>query len=148
MWWWVGDVGLVLTQVVVGQASFFFFFLVFWNGGGSAAIEIETPSVLSPTQVLLMRSVETHESSNMTLSCCKASIASLARLSVSGLWVCGVCHRWASLVAKKKSMRMMSGTSGSGVTHRWASLACWIAPTKIRFHACELASPFAIMRPW
>ena len=148
MLWWVVDVGVVLTQVVVGQASFFFFFLVFSNGGGSAAIEIETPSLSSPHHVLLIRSVETHESSNMMLSCCNASMASLARLSVSGLWVCGVWNRLVSLVAKRKSMRMMSGTSGSGVTHRCASLACWMAPTKIRFHACELASPFAIMRPW
>jgi hypothetical protein len=77
MWWRVSDVGVVLTQVVVGQASFFFFFLVLWNGGGSAAIEIETPSLSSPHHVLLIRSVETHESSNMML------ILSFSSLNIS-----------------------------------------------------------------
>ncbi|CAB4145658.1 hypothetical protein UFOVP477_22 [uncultured Caudovirales phage] len=93
MCWWVGDVGLVLTQVVVGQASLSFFLLFFFAhvaGDGKAAIEMDTPSLLSPHHVLLIRSVDTQESSVMMLSCCKTSIASLARLSVSGLWVCGV----------------------------------------------------------
>ncbi len=134
-----------------GQASFFFFFLdeplVEWTVGRAATL-METPSRRSPHHILLTRSTATHESSVITFNCCMASMTILARLSASGFWVWWLFHLRASGVEKRKSMRMARGTPGGGATQRWASLARWISPTKMRFHAWELASPLAMMRPW